>query len=347
MTGSAKLSDTGDMDAEQRSQLVTSLRRLGLAAADETPDMVALTGGVSSDIWRIDLAGGPVCLKRARARLKVARRWEAPVERNRNEAEWFRVVAARVPGCTPEIIAEDQGCGLFVMEYLEPRENRVWKDCLSEGKADSGFAARVGATIGRIHAASAGDETLARRFGSNAMFHALRLEPYFLATARRHPQLSGRLEALAQRTAQTRIALVHGDVSPKNILVGASGPVFLDAECAWYGDPAFDLAFCLNHLLLKGLWVPKAAGAFLACYEALADAYTNAIDWEPPAALEARAAALLPGLTLARIDGKSPVEYLDEEHLKERARAAACGLLTRSDLNLGTIADSWSQDALI
>src|SRR3712207_8107198 len=48
-----------------------------------------------------------------------------------------------------------------------------------------------------------------------------------------------------------------------------------------YGDPAFDLAFCLNHLLLKGLWVPNAAPAFLACFDALAASYMAGVTWEP------------------------------------------------------------------
>ncbi|MEZ5669788.1 MAG: phosphotransferase [Alphaproteobacteria bacterium] len=76
---------------------------------------------------------------------------------------------------------------------------------------------------------------------------------------------------------------MHGDVSPKNILIGPAGPVFLDAECAWYGDPAFDIAFCLNHLLLKCLWTPAATGRFLACFRALAEAWLAEVDWEPRA----------------------------------------------------------------
>ena len=114
-----------------------------------------------------------------------------------------------------------------------------------------------------------------------------------LATARVHAELAPVLNSLAERTARTRLALVHGDVSPKNILVGPAGPVFLDAECAWYGDPAFDLAFCLNHLLLKGAWVPASQADYLACFDGLAEAYLDGVTWESADALEARAATLL------------------------------------------------------
>src|SRR5262249_17472970 len=143
-------------------------------------------------------------------------------------------------------------------------------------------------------------------------------------TAARHPALKPRLEALVERTAATKICLVHGDVSPKNILAGPHGPVFLDAECAWFGDPAFDLAFCLNHLLLKCLWVPRAKAGFLHCFNALSDAYLEAV---PFGEVEARAASLLPALLLARVDGKSPVEYLTAEAQRKHVRGVACPLL--------------------
>jgi aminoglycoside phosphotransferase (APT) family kinase protein len=134
---------------------------------------------------------------------------------------------------------------------------------------------------------------------------------------------------------------VHGDVSPKNILCGPHGPVFLDAECAWYGDPAFDLAFCLNHLLLKCAWVPQHAGEFHSCFDALGVAYLRGATWESPAALEARAASLLPGLLLARIDGKSPVEYLQQESSRDRVRHAARSMLQRAPATLAEVRHRW------
>ena len=114
---------------------------------------------------------------------------------------------------------------------------------------------------------------MAQRFANDHIFHPIRLEPYLLATAARHPDCAARLRQLVEITARTKLALVHGDLSPKNILVAAHGPILLDAECAWYGDPAFDLAFCLNHMLLKCLWRPQWREQYLACYDALASTY--------------------------------------------------------------------------
>jgi aminoglycoside phosphotransferase (APT) family kinase protein len=313
------------------------LRAAGLAAAGERPGAVALAGGVSSDIWRVELRSGPVCVKRALPRLRVAQLWEAPVERNRYEWRWMQAAARIAPGSAPRILAHDEA-GLFAMEFLDGARHPLWKDELRAGRADAAFAARVGERLARIHAATAGDAGVAREFATDAGFHAIRLEPYLLAAARAHPDVGARLCSLAERTAATRMALVHGDVSPKNILVGPGGPVFLDAECAWYGDPAFDLAFCLNHLLLKCCWVPQAQARFLDCFDALARAYLAV---HAPAGLEERAATLLPGLLLARVDGKSPVEYLTDEAQKDRVRRVAHALLLTPPQNLAEVRQAW------
>jgi len=325
------------LSASLPETVLAFLHRAGLAAAGESPAAAPLAGGVSSDIWKVELRAGPVCVKRALARLRVAQLWEAPVERNRFEWRWMKAAARIVPGCAPRVLAHDDA-GCFAMEFLDAAHHPLWKDELRAGRADAVFAARVGERLARIHAATADDAALAAEFATDAGFHAIRLEPYLLATARRHPDLAGVLEALVARTAATRAALVHGDVSPKNILVGPQGPVFLDAECAWYGDPAFDLAFCLNHLLLKCLWVPAAQARFLECYEALATAYLAAC---AAPGVEARAASLLPGLLLARVDGKSPVEYVTEETQKERVRRVARALLLAPPLTLDQVRDAW------
>ncbi|MDE2581141.1 MAG: phosphotransferase [Rhodospirillales bacterium] len=327
-----------------------ALGRLGLLAPDApAPPATRLTGGVSSDIWRIDLPTGPICVKRALARLRVAADWQAPVERNRYEARWMaRANAARAsaasPGAAPRLLGQDAATGALAMAYLAPADHPLWKDQLRAGHADPAFAAAVGAAMAEIHAATAADPTVAADFPTDAIFHAIRLEPYLLATARAHPDRAAALQALAAATVATKRALVHGDVSPKNILAGPRGPVFLDAECAWWGDPAFDLAFCLNHLLLKCLWTPSATRGFLACFDALAAAYRAGIAWEPAAGLEARAARLLPGLFLARVDGKSPVEYLTEPSDKDRVRRVARALLADPPDRLAAIRGAWAAE---
>jgi len=326
------------------AELTDSLREMGLAERGEIPCYTALTGGVSSEIWRVDLRRGPVCVKRALAKLRVQQDWFVPVERGRYEVAWYRAVADIAPRAVPALLGVDARRCLFAMEFLDPATYRLWKAELASGRADPGFAAAVGAVLVRIHAATAGRAAVAAAFPTDAIFHAVRLEPYLDATARRHPDLREPLRALVDTTARSKRALVHGDVSPKNIAMGPAGPVLLDAECAWYGDPAFDLAFCLNHLLLKCLWTPAAAPQFLACFDALADAYRAGVTWEPTAELDARAAALLPGLFLARVDGKSPVEYVTEETDKNRIRRVGRALIVTPLPTVAAVRGAWAEE---
>jgi aminoglycoside phosphotransferase (APT) family kinase protein len=321
--------------------VVAALRQLRLAGPSDLVGCRPLEGGVSSDIWLAELPDRAVCLKRALPRLKVAQLWEAPVARNEYEWEWFCTVQQICPAAVPPLLGRDEKADLFVMGYLDPRAYPLWKTRLREGDADPVTAAAVGGLLALIHRRTAGDRRIARRFATDASFHAIRLEPYLLATAQAHPDLAPALERLARVTAETRLALVHGDVSPKNILVGPHGPVFLDAECAWYGDPAFDLAFCLNHLLLKCLWTPSAARGFLACFDRLAEIYLAGVAWEPCDRLESRTARLLPGLFLARVDGKSPVEYITTEQDKARVRRVGRALLARPVDRLALVRQAW------
>ena len=321
--------------------LIGALRRARLIPPGEEPTITPLAGGVSSDIVRVDAGGRSFCVKRALPKLRVAADWHAPVQRNHSEAEWIRVAGEIVPDAAPRLLAEDVEAGLFAMEWLAPEAYPVWKTQLAEGAIEPATAAEVGRRIARIHAATAGRAEIAARFATDDIFWPIRLEPYLLATAARHPDLAVALRSLAETTAGTKRALVHGDVSPKNILVGPRGPVFLDAECAWYGDPAFDLAFCLNHLLLKCAWRPQWRDRYLACFRALAESYLPNVKWEAADAFEARCARLLPGLFLARVDGKSPVEYLTREGDRERVQACAKSLLRAPPANLAAVAEAW------
>jgi aminoglycoside phosphotransferase (APT) family kinase protein len=297
----------------------------GLARdADETK-WTPLTGGVSSDIWRVETKETAFCVKRALPQLKVESDWHVPVGRNAYEWDYLQVVNAIAPGHAPQPLAHDPERGIFAMAWLAPENYPLWKGELLAGRVDATAAAAVGDLLGRIHATSVRDRTLADRFATDDLFHQLRIAPYLLATAQKHVDFADVLTALARRTAATRRALVHGDVSPKNILLGPNGPVLLDAECAWFGDPAFDLAFCLNHLLIKRRVVPGTKEALGASVDRLAECYLRQVDWEPRDDLEARAATLLPALALARVDGKSPLEYLDEsqrDQLRQDCRAA-------------------------
>jgi aminoglycoside phosphotransferase (APT) family kinase protein len=316
----------------------------GLMENTADVELEAMTGGVSSEIWKVKANGAAFCVKRALDRLKVEAEWLAPVERSRYEVRWYRIAGEVAPGSAPRVRYHDDERMFFVMDYLEPDRYELWKEKLRQGRAQTRDAESVGRTLARIHAATAGDPGVAAQFPRTDIFHDIRLEPYLLATAARHPDLRTSLEGLARTTAETRLTMIHGDVSPKNILIGPDGPVFLDAECACIGDPAFDLAFCLNHMLLKCLWNPPARDKYLACFQAMTEAYVRAVSWENPDTLESRTAALLPALFLARVDGKSPVEYISDESDRGRVRSCARTLLQSTPSRLDEISLAWRRE---
>ncbi|MET8427729.1 aminoglycoside phosphotransferase family protein [Nocardia sp. NPDC004860] len=319
----------------------------GLAAPGEHATWTPLTGGVSSLLWKVDLEHTTVCVKGALRQLKVAGTWLAPVTRNTVEWNWLEYAADVVRGHVPEPLAHDADRGMFAMSFLAPEDHPVWKGRLFAGLIDPREAAAVGDLVGTLHSASANSQDLAHRFDADDNFHALRIEPYLVSTARRHQDLGSRFDDIIDRTTETHLAVVHGDVSPKNILIGPRGPVLLDAECAWYGDPAFDLAFVVNHLVIKTLVAAHddQKRSLLDSAYALVHAYADRVTWEPADVTLERAALLLPALLLARIDGLSPVDYLDEEQ-RATAREVARRLVQRGgrdlDATIGNAAESFA-----
>ena len=306
----------GEADAD----IIAELRGAGLIGEGDFA-LEPLTGGVSCDVWKVETPTGPIVVKRPLAQLRVAAEWLAPVERGQSEVRWLRRARGVDARLAPEVLAELPTGHAFAMRFLPGCP--VWKDELVAGRVDADFAAAVGRGIAAVHAATAHNDADRDAFPNDDMFRALRIDPFLLYVAEHDAELAPHLRALAADLGGRKIALVHGDVSPKNILVSADGPVILDAECAVYGDPSFDLAFCTTHLLLKAVWLNDAR--LMEAATALVDAYRGGIDWEGPADLLLRAGQLTAALLLARVEGKSPAPYLtDPEHtriVREQARA--------------------------
>jgi aminoglycoside phosphotransferase (APT) family kinase protein len=299
---------------------------LGLCAADQVVSVTPLTGGVASDIAVVDLGNRRLCMKFALPKLKVAADWFAPVHRNAAEYAWLKVAAALRPECAPALFGRSEALSGFAMEFIAGDDVYLWKAALLAGAPDRGEAAKVGALLGSVHAASGAPGFDTAPFQNHDDFRALRIEPYLTFTAGRHPVVADRLCALAETLGSRTEVLVHGDVSPKNILFRQGNPVILDAECATMGDAAFDPAFCLNHLILKAIHLETSRDALLASVGAFWRSYAPHVAWEPPRALERRVAGLIPALMLARVDGKSPVEYLAPDDA-DRVRNLALTLL--------------------
>jgi aminoglycoside phosphotransferase (APT) family kinase protein len=266
-----------------------------------------LEGGVASDVRVIDTPQGPLVIKKALPKLKVAADWFSDPARSMIEVaaiEAFGSVAGR--DTVPEIawVRPDEHC--FAMRLVDPRL-RNWKNDLMAGRIDLATAARVGEILGVFHRNSASRPDIAGNFDDRRYFRELRIEPFFDHVAARRPELALRISEVATSMLARREALVHGDYSPKNILADGKDVVILDFEVAHWGDPRFDIAFCLAHLILKSALrdghpgpIGAAIGTFLGAYERTG-----------LPVIDADLANITACLLLARLFGKSPADYLD------------------------------------
>jgi len=300
----------------------TLLVELGIIEPGESFTAQSLTGGVASDIALVNTVGRKLCVKFALAKLKVQAEWFAPVHRNAAEYAWLEVAADVAPESAVGLYGQSRKLHGFAMEYIDGEDAYLWKTALLAEELDRGEAAMVGDLLGRIHAASVRGDFDNGAFQNRDDFHALRIEPYLLYAAQQHEDIAPALEQIAERLYHSEQVLLHGDVSPKNIIFRQSGPIVLDAECATMGDAGFDLSFCLNHLVLKAIHLPDSTQIYLTNAIQLWNAYSPAVSWEPVAALEQRICTLLPALMLGRVDGKSPVEYLVEHERSTTRRIA-------------------------
>lgn len=328
--------------AEEKDRIERALRRGGFCeegAAVLTP----LTGGVSSAIYRVDIGHQSFCAKCALEKLKVDSEWHASPTRSFSEAAWLGWVASEFPGRAPTVFAMDRQDIVIIMSFLEPQDFPVWKDELLKGVISTDFAGEIGICLGQIHARSVSQKDLRAQFPPNELFFDLRIEPYLLATAEALPEVAAELKELAESLNGDVSCLIHGDISPKNILCSSTGPVFLDAECACFGDPAFDIAFCLNHLTLKGVNDTARHREFGDAFVSMWDAYKHCVNWELVKDLEGRVLQLLPAFQLARLYGRSPVEYIKHTEVKNHIREFAVAALKNPFANLHEFSEKWSE----
>jgi 5-methylthioribose kinase len=269
-------------------------------------------------VLRVDVDDRPAfVLKQARKKLRVAMDWQARLERAWAEAAAMRVLGEILPvGLVPALLFEDREDFLFAMTFAGT-EATTWKSHLMSGRTDAGLARSIGSTLAMVHTRGAGHPDLRGLLADTSLFDELRIDPYYRTIIRVYPHISNAIETLiaGMKTAEPEPTLVLGDYSPKNILINNHNIILLDFECAHAGDAAFDLGFCLSHLLLK---LVRSAGdsRYLAMASSFLGGYQE--ECEPRLGAQRLQARMARGLRhggaclLARLDGKSPVEYLDE-----------------------------------
>lgn len=307
------------------------LRQQNILPADASPRVSTLGGGVSNHVIQISWDDECVVAKQPLPNLAVEDDWPADVARVHNEAAAARAYAdviadaaldARVPG----VQFEDRATHVIGIDCA-PSGASMWKQELLAGRVDVAVAEAVGQVLGAVHAASAGEPSIRETFGSKRPFDQLRIDPYHRTTARRHPDVGSEIRAEIDRIMAVEKTLVHGDYSPKNVLVDRDGddvPWILDFEVAHWGDPAFDTAFMCNHLFIKSIYNHEKQSAYHAAARAFWEAYSDRVAWD----VEAETVRELGVLMLARVDGKSPVEYVSEGPIADALRSTAKRTLT-------------------
>lgn len=321
------------------------LRTAGRAAPDEPIMVRELAGGVSNVVLLVELParGERYVLKQARARLRVQHEWLCPVERIWREVAVLRICQELLPTnipdhggqhptdevtpLLPQVLWEDRENYLYAMTAA-PDGHHTWKELLLAGETDPRIATACARLLGALHAGSWNSAAVAAQIGERTFFDQLRLDPYYRQIARVHSDLAPAIGRLIDSVWQHRRCLVHGDYSPKNLLVWPHCLLLIDFEVGHFGDPAFDLGFFLSHLVLKSVWAGDRlleylglASAFVAAYRTIVAA-TGGV--EELAQLEQRMLMNLAGCLLARVDGKSPVDYLSfrrQQTVRSLARA--------------------------
>ncbi len=317
------------LDIEQPGELIAYLRNTGRIGRDEQVRVCILRGGVSNRTVAVERETGDAwVVKQALEKLRVPVDWFSSPERIHREAlglEWLARIAPA--GSITPLLFEDPGQHLLAMQAVpQPHEN--WKTTLLDGRIEPDHFRQFATLLGTIHREAYRRRTeLEEVFAERSFFESLRLEPYYAYAARQAPAAAGFLDALIRDALACRITLVHGDYSPKNILIYQDRLVLLDHEVIHFGDPAFDLGFSLTHFLSKAHHLPALRREFAEAALEYWRVYAETLGRLPWAAdLEPRAVRHTLGCLLARVAGRSPLEYLDTAE-RGRQREAVLSIM--------------------
>ena len=334
---------TSGLNIEDRAQLLAYLRERGLIASDEAPSFQTLSGGVSNrTVWVGRQDGADWVIKQALAKLRVQVDWFSDPARIQREAAGLRWLGVIIPGHVPEFIFDDPGHHIMAMTAIpQPHEN--WKTVLLEGRADPRLAQSFGRLLAKIHSAAADYPQLADAFAERRFFEELRLEPYYGYTATQVPEAVPFLTELIEATRARRLALVHGDYSPKNVLIHRDKLIILDFEVIHFGDPAFDIGFSLTHFLSKAHHVPARREAFLEMARQYWGAYWDALSADMREPVRQLAVRHTLACMLARVAGRSPLEYLDQIE-RERQKRIVLELMNQDLIEIPSLIDAFDAE---
>jgi 5-methylthioribose kinase len=274
------------------------------------PVLTVLGGGVSNLVVKVETRSGEkFVVKTSLPKLRVNEDWFADRSRIVQEAACLRVIAKYVGAeFAPKVLREDAARYACMLECA-PEGTVTWKKDLLDRKVVPAVTQKVAFFLSKFHGNTRDVETIQSEFSDQSNFVQLRINPYLVRISERHPDMKPQLDEVISDLLSKKLCLVHGDFSPKNILLLPDGRVWIiDCEVAHYGNPAFDVAFCTNHLILKAIHL--SSFSHLDEAERFWKDYWQDSGWSQQEKFTVR---VLGALMLARVDGKSPAEYLDEK----------------------------------
>ena len=280
----------------------------GLFTPDEKIEVEVLTGGVSNTVLAISTSNKNLVLKQALPALKVAELWEADPRRAIVEADALKLFHSLNPEIVPELVFVDPIRFVVIMKRV-PLASRVWKSDLLDGIYRPQVARTLGTTLAQWHNFGASNRDARSKFMEDTLFDQLRIDPFYRFVANKNIDLREPINQLISELEKDKSTIVHGDFSPKNFMVTENDHVYvLDFEVMHVGNPVFDLAFIMAHLLCKFFHAPNAdeAAELSNIAKTFLDAYLEHSQISSTLVLHT---ALI---TLARVEGKSPVNYLSQ-----------------------------------
>ena len=304
----------GSLDIEDSDQLLCYLRQSRRIEPSDLPCFTTLQGGVSNrTVWVQHQRQDDWVVKQALDKLRVQVDWFSDPERIQREAAGLRWLGEIIPDHVPQFIFADENEHILAMSAV-PHPHQNWKSLLLQGKTSIPFARKFGELLALIHNAVFHHEELSGVFADRRFFEELRLEPYYSYPMSQVPKARAFLEQLVADTRRRRLALVHGDYSPKNVLIHRNSLVLLDFEVIHFGDPAFDIGFAMTHFLSKAHFLFKYRESFLAKAHAIWHEYMATLRGELADRMEPSSVRHTLACLLARVAGRSPLEYLGVEH---------------------------------
>jgi 5-methylthioribose kinase len=312
------------MDVNDHDLLKGYLKHNGLAVDESSIWIEPLPGGVSCTVLKIVTDKGRFVLKQALQKLNVKQEWLSDIDRTNVEKRALGFLPSLIPGTTPRLVFDDEPNFVFLMECA-PDSSLTWKQMLMAGHCNPVVAEKIGRILGDLHQHSHHNEEAKQLFAEKKYFVQLRIDAFFGFLCHTHPDLQPLIQRHINECLSIETSLVTGDYSPKNILVDGLQVIPIDFEVIHYGDSSFDLGFLSTHLMLKSIYFSERAEDYYEMLRKVLEGYFSVLRFMERSALEQRAVQQLALIMLARVDGKSPVEYItsdtDKQLIRETSRA--------------------------